>query len=250
MHSLTRLSFATAFICIVSAERSTAQFTPSKWEMGVNVGSLIYQGDLAKSALGYTKSLKPAVGFYVSRSLNDYFALRADLVFGSIGANEGAYSSPAWRKYRDFNFHSSVTQLSAEMEYYFLGEAAPISPYIFGGIGFSFVDIKRNWSGIDDAYFGAQSGTLVGLGKDTLHKLPGLVPVIPLGLGLKYALTPQLSIHAEIMYRLTDTDYLDGFKYSGNPKTNDYFYSFTLGISYRFGHDRMSCPKVPKQPYP
>ena len=253
MKYIIRINIAIAFFCIASFEQAEAQFTPSPWEMGINTGSLIYQGDLSKSKLGYMRSLKPALGFYVSKSLDDFFAVRADLVLGSIGANEATYSSPAWRKYRGFSFQSSITELSGEMEYFLLGDAGgnavgKFSPYVFAGVGFSLLHIKRNWSGINTAYFGAQSQAVIGLGEDTLHKVPWIIPVIPLGLGVKYVLTQKLSLRAELMYRLTGTDYLDGFKYAGNPKTNDYFYTKTLGVSYRFGHNRLSCPRIPRQP--
>lgn len=234
-----------------ASERTSAQFTPSRYEAGINIGSLIYQGDLSAGALGYTRSLKPAIGVFVARSLDEYFSVRATLAFGSIEANDLAYSSPEYRQYRALSFSSSVIEFSGQLVYHFLGNTAAwnnnrFSPYVFAGLGFSSLNIKRNWSKMDLAYFGGQSSTITGLGIDTLHKVPSLIPVIPVGLGVQYLATPRIAINAELTYRLTATDYLDGFKYVADPKKNDYYYGFTIGISYRFGNDRMDCPKVVK----
>jgi len=65
-------------------------------------GTLIYQGDLSESLLGYTHSLKPAIGVFASESLDDYFSVRANITRGEISADESTYSSPAWRRERNW----------------------------------------------------------------------------------------------------------------------------------------------------
>ena len=82
---------------MLATQKTLAQFTPSKWEIGINAGTLIYQGDLSESSLGYTNSLKPSVELWVSKSLDAYFSIRANLLQGSLGADESTYASPAWR---------------------------------------------------------------------------------------------------------------------------------------------------------
>jgi hypothetical protein len=56
--------------------------------------------------------------------------------------------------------------------------------------------------------------------------------------------TNRIFINAEATYRITASDYIDGFSFSGNPVKNDHYYGLTLGISYRFGWNGISCPKV------
>jgi opacity protein-like surface antigen len=238
-------------LVIIGKEKANAQFTPSKYEAGINIGSLIYQGDLSAGALGYTRSLKPAIGLYVARALDDYFSLRANLDFGSIEASDAAYSSPEYRRFRDFSFKSSVVELSGMLVWHPLGNTyansdSRFSPYLFAGLGASFLHISRNWSGMDIPYFGGQSPAVAGLGADTLHRLPKVIPVLPVGVGVQYIVSPRIAVNAEWTYRLTATDYLDGFKYSTDAKKNDYYYGFTVGVSYRFGNNKMDCPKVPK----
>jgi opacity protein-like surface antigen len=251
MNSICRVYLLCVLMITFAAKRTSAQFMPSKYEAGINIGSLIYQGDLSRGALGYTKSLKPEVGVYVARSLDEYFSARATLAFGTIDANDLSYSSPEYLKYRALSFSSSVAEFSGQLVYHFLGNTSVrndsrFSPYVFAGLGLSFLNIKRNWSKFDAAYFAGESGVATGLGTDTLHKVPGVIPVIPVGVGVQYLLTPQIALTAEWTYRITETDYLDGFSHVADPKKNDYYYGFTIGVSYRFGNNRMDCPKVVK----
>ena len=212
--------------------------------------TLVYQGDLSKSQLGYTRGLKPAIGLQAAKTISQFFSLRTALALGSVHAYDSTYSIPAWRKYRDLSFHSPVIELSAVAEYYPLGNAkgdrpGSFSPYLFAGIGTTFLKIKRDYSGFDAAYFGEGSSTVTGLNRDIEHRVPWVVPVVPVGIGVRYMLTDQISLRAEFTYRLTDTDYLDGFKYAGDPEKNDHYYGISIGVSYRFGHNPLDCPKRP-----
>jgi hypothetical protein len=250
MNSIIRAKIAIVFVIELTTQKTLAQFTPSKWEIGINAGTLIYQGDLSESALGNTKSLKPTVELWVSKSLDAYFSIRANLLRGSLGADESTYSTPAWRSHRNLAFHSSVTEVSAELVWDLYGKTyregmRRLSPYFFAGAGFAILNIKRNWSRFDTSYFNSQSTAGRGLGMDTLNKAPTFVPIIPLGAGLRYMATNRILINAEATYRITASDYIDGFSYSGNPTKNDHYYGLSLGISYRFGWNGMSCPKIP-----
>jgi Domain of unknown function (DUF6089) len=226
-----------------------AQFVPSRYEVGINVGTLIYQGDLAKGDLGYTRSLKPAVSLWASRSFDDYFSLRANVLRGAIGADESTYSSPAWRRHRNLAFSSSVTEFSALLVWDMFGKTYRegmhrFSPYLFIGAGLTVLNVKRDWSRFDTVYFPSKTAAYIGLSEDTLHKVPSILPVIPAGAGFRYMISNHFYLNAEATYRISQSDYIDGFKYSGNPKKNDHYYGVSIGVSYRFGRDLTSCPKV------
>jgi hypothetical protein len=249
MNSILRAKFAMVFVIILATQKTLAQFTPSKWEIGINAGTLIYQGDLSEGSLGYTKSLKPSVELFVSKSLDPYFTIRANLLRGSLGADESTYSTPAWRSHRNLAFNSSVTEVSAELVWDLYGKTyregmRRLSPYFFAGAGFAILDIKRNWSRFDTSYFNSKSTASIGLGIDTLHKTPSFLPVIPVGAGLRYMVSNRIYINAEATYRITASDYIDGFSYAANPAKNDHYYGLTLGISYRLGLNGLGCPKI------
>jgi hypothetical protein len=247
MSSVCKAIIATVFIIVTVPALSIAQFTKSKYEIGISAGTLVYQGDLSANLKGDYKTLKPSIGLHVTRTLDRYFAVRAGLLLGKLITDEANYKTPDWKRHRNFKFSTPVTELSSTVIFNFLGENNSdnfhrVSPYVFAGAGATFLNIKRDWSNVDTTVFNSKSAVMVGLGTDTTHSLPGIIPVLPVGAGLRFIIGPQLSLNAEATYRFTANDYLDGFKYSGNPKRNDSYYGFSVGINYRFGG--YNCPKV------
>ena len=249
MHSIVKVTIASLLFVIYCPDISRAQFIPGKYEFGINAGTLIYQGGLSESYLGYFRNLQPAVGINASESLDDYFSFRASITRGEIGADESTYSSPAWRRERNLKFRSSITEFSGQLVWDLFGKTYSLgfhrfSPYFFVGAGLTILNIKRDWSRFNKNYFNSKSSASIGLGIDTLHKLPGVVPVLPVGAGLRYLVSNHIYINAEATYRLTASGYIDGFKYAADPSKNDHYYGVSLGVSYRIGRSGTSCPKV------
>ncbi|HXB29032.1 MAG TPA: DUF6089 family protein [Puia sp.] len=250
MNSIHRTKIVIIFFIILANQKTFAQFTPSKWEIGINAGTLIYQGDLSESSFGYTNSLKPAIELWVSKSLDPYFSIRANLLQGFLGADESTYATPDWRRHRNLAFNSSVSEVSAQLVWDLSGKTYRegmhrFSPYFFAGVGFAILHINRNWSRFDTTYFNSKSPAAIGLGMDTLHKTPGFLPIIPVGVGMRYMVSNHIYINAEATYRIFSSDYIDGFSYAANPAKNDHYYGLSLGVSYRFGWYGISCPKIP-----
>ncbi len=229
---------------IIASTHLNAQQQNSKYALGFNLGTLVYQGDLVPGGIGNLKTLKPALGLNVTRMLDPYFSLRGNLVFGKISSDESKYAQPEYRQHRNFKFSTPVTELSALLIFNPFGESdgssARLTPYVFAGAGLSFLNIKRDYSRFDTTYFPGKSAASLGLGIDTLQKMKRVHPILPVGAGLKYQVTDQLSINAEAMYRYTGYDYIDGFKQAANPKSKDSYYGISVGISYRLGGYR--CP--------
>jgi len=247
MSSICRVTVVTAFLLAIFHSNSFAQLTSSKYEIGLQLGTLVYQGDLAKSAAGDFKLLKPSLGVYVGKTLDKYFALRANFLLGKLAADDSKYSAPAWKQMRNFNFNTTVAELSSTLVFNPLGENSNdnfhrLSPYVYAGAGVSFIKVRRDWSNLNRAAFDAKSEVITGLPLDSAHSLPKVIAVLPIGAGLRFAVNDQLSLNAEATYRFTTTDYLDGFKYAANPDRRDNYYGLSLGISYRFGGYK--CPKV------
>lgn len=251
MNSFWRVVCPTVLLIAFVSIKGNAQYITSRYEAGVSIGSLVYQGDLSESTLGYTKTLKPAISGYVARAMDGHFSLRLNLAIGGLTGDDAAYSSPFYRKMRAFSFHTTVAELSALMVWHplgnnYSGDERRLSPYLFAGVGASGLSVNRNWSRLNVAYFQGDSSFLKGLARDTTAHMPGVIPIVPVGLGVRYAITSNLGIMAEWTYRLTFTDYLDGFKYAVDPSKNDYYYGFMVGLSFRFGKNKLDCPKMPK----
>ncbi|MFI5186193.1 MAG: DUF6089 family protein [Chitinophagales bacterium] len=224
------------------------QFVVSKYELGVGAGVFIYQGDLTPSRLGSYRTLKPAFNMDVNRMISPLLSLRTNLAFGGLKGDDAKYASPAYRQQRNFNFKTPVFELSELIVADLLRSNGSIhsfgiSPYIFTGLGFSVLKIKRDYSHFNGEYFAAETSTIQGLATDAQHSLPKIIPVIPIGIGIKYPLSQKFMIRAETSYRFTFTDYLDGFSKAANAARKDSYQTNTIGIIYRFvTNDTMKCP--------
>ena len=241
------LLFLTTTICFISA---SAQINTSKYEIGVKAGTFIYQGDLTPSDAGSYKTLRPQSGIFASRLLSSSFAVRINFDAGSVHGDDAKYSHPSWRQDRNFRFSSPIYELSAQLILDVLGRnynrpVKSLSPYVFAGAGASYINAKRDFSRMNTAVFTVESEAVAGLATDIKTVTPHIIPVFPVGIGLRYALTQKISIIGESSYRFIPTDYLDGFSYSANPSRNDHYYSHSVGAVYSFGKkNSWDCPPV------
>lgn len=228
-----------------------SSFGQSSWNLGVSAGAFVYQGDLAPSAFGSYRTLRPNLTVWGSRALTDRLSIRASVAMGSLSGDDAAYSAPVWRPERALRFSSSLTEISAQAVWDVGGGRWRVQPYVFAGVGYAFVNVQRDASAFNAAYFGSDK-TAEGLAIDRNRTPPRSLPVVPVGAGLRYPITDRLSLHAETNYRLSHTDYLDGFSQAGNPSLYDHYQSWTIGVSWGFdgvkglfaGGGKTGCPSV------
>jgi opacity protein-like surface antigen len=229
---------------------ASGQVILPKYEIGVKAGTFIYQGDLTPSDAGSYETLQPQFGVFASRLLSPSFSARLNFDAGNISGDDSKYSHPSFRQERNFRFRSPVYELSTQLVWDVFGKnytrpAKSFSPYVFAGVGYTYINVKRDWSRMNAAVFDPESGVPAGLAADAVTTLHHGVIVFPVGLGLRYALTDKFSIIGESTYRFMATDYLDGFSLSANPSRNDHYYSHSLGAVYTFGRkNSWDCPVV------
>jgi hypothetical protein len=224
-----------------------AQINLSKYEVGLSGGVFVYQGDLTPQTLGSYKTLKPQFALHLYRVLSPSFSVRLNFNRGKLYGNDAAYLNPEWRKQRSFTFTTPVTEVSAQAVWSLLSQkSSRFSPYLFAGAGFSFLNIKRDWSNLNTSVFGDGSAVQAGLVIDAAKILPRIIPVVPVGVGVRYSLNDRFSLIGETSYRLSFTDYLDGFSKSANAGKNDHYMSHSVGIVYSFGkkNKTLGCPSV------
>lgn len=237
-------------VLFTSKTRSQSSLIP-KYEIGIHAGAFIYQGDLTPNELGAFNTMKPGLGISATRNINSLYAVRFQFLRGSLKADEAKYDDPAWRQQRNFNFKTPVTELSLHVLRNVTGllpnEAGIINfnPYVFAGINYSFLKIRRDWTRFNYSHFAGESGVVNGLNEDINHKVPKGIFSIPVGIGVRYGITEKLSFSLEGTYRILDTDYLDGFSQAANPDKNDHYHTIMVGLIYSFGkRNRFDCPKV------
>lgn len=225
-----------------------AQIKQSKYEVGAGLGAFVYQGDLAPSRFGSWKTIRPGLVLHGSRLLNRTMALRLQLSIASLHGDDAKYNNPAYRQQRNFNFRTSVVELSPQLVWSPLERSdagKQLSPYVFGGPALSFVRIRRDASAFNAAYFEAEPELVTQLATDLAARTPRLMPAVPVGAGMRYSISPTLVLNAEASYRFLFTDYLDGFSRAANPDRKDHYYSISVGLIYRFGRkNSWDCPPV------
>jgi len=222
-----------------------------RYEIGIHAGTFIYQGDLTPNDLGAFNTMKPGFGISATRNIDSRYAVRFQFLRGSLKGDDSKYENPDWRQQRNLNFKTPVTELSLQAVRNLIGldpnEAGIInfSPYVFAGISYSFLKIKRDWSNFNYSHFAGETVVVNGLTEDINHKIPKGIFSLPIGFGVRYGITEKLSFSLEGTYRILDTDYLDGFSQAANPDMNDHYHTLMVGLVYSFGkRNRFDCPKV------
>ena len=244
MISIFKKTFALAASLLLLCFLVQAQNKWSKYEVGINAGTFIYQGDLTPATYGSFKTPGLVIGINGSNQLTPTILLRVDLNVGRLNGNDAKYSVPAWRQQRAFAFHDKVTEIIGSIVYHPLGVDTRLSPYLFGGAGFSNLTVRRDYSKFNAAYFATEELDKK-LAADIAHSLPKSIPIIPVGVGVRYGLTNKIAISTEASYRIMSTDYLDGFSIAANPDLKDHYYKYSVGLIYSFNkRNRYDCPVI------
>ena len=237
------------FLICSDADSLNAQTHLTRFEFGISGGAFIYQGDLTPSRLGSYRTLKPLINLNVTRIITPMFSLRTNLSVGKLKGDDSKYSLPEYRQQRNFKFKSPVFEISELLvadlfKNNMAREKFSWSPYLFAGAGLSALRIKRDWSRFNAEYFSGEQSTIQGLAADVQHAPPGMIAVLPAGIGVRYTVSSKISVTAETSYRFTFTDYLDGFSKAADPSMRDSYQSHSIGIIYQFvkGNSSWKCP--------
>ena len=236
------------------AQDSCKVCKPYKWEVGLPIGINQYFGDMHCSK-PYPSENNLMVGVFVRRHLNDYFALRGQVLLGKLAGNDLDRPDGRW-DYRRLKFSTPLTELSLLGEFYPLRERRytcdgtfkkTLTPYLFGGIGVAFTNptVKAQNAQLQDD--DPRKYVMAQLYDQDLANRKKAALILPFGVGLKYNVAERWTIGAEVGYRYAFSDYLDGTKLSttalgtgtaltpnGKAYNDGYLVANLLG-SYRFG---------------
>ena len=239
-------SSAFIFSLFIFSDVSAQLSSLPKWEAGINMGAYLYQGDLTPHRLGSVETIQPGFGISGTRIISRAFSARLMFNVARLAGNESIYKYPEWRQQRNLSFTASVKELTLSLHWNVFGtnyDNVKYEPYVFAGAGASFVNINRDYSRFNAAYFGEQSTVPAGLAADAATPTPRVIPVVPVGAGVRYHISDRIVLNLEGSYRLMRTDYLDGFSKAANPDLKDHYSSLTIGASYKFGNkEKYGCP--------
>ena len=227
------------FLLVCAAQKTTAQYyfydnnyydNPVVFELGGSVGAMNCLTDLGgKKGIGkkFIKDLnfgntQLSGGLFFSAIFKNAVALRVEGTFGQVKAYDSILSkvktSTSGRYERNLSFRSNITEFMAVAEFHPLfifkkydenDELPRYSPYVVGGVGFfSFnpqAKLLNRWVDLQPLSTEGQGFAEYPKRKTySLHQIS-----IPVGVGVKYELSPMLNLRAECVYRILNTDYLD-----------------------------------------
>jgi outer membrane protein OmpA-like peptidoglycan-associated protein len=207
-----------------------------QWEIGGFLGSSNYQGDVVKPILFSLKETTGAGGLLLRYHINEQMAVRGNLLIGKISGADDNFES---RGNRGFSFTSPLTEISLVGEYEVFGSRRLrdgafrkyFSPYFFAGFGVGLINPKTNFN--ENNTKSLAEAAAVAKDKATGFKKANLA--IPLGAGVKFGLTPRVTLGAEMGLRPVFTDYLDGISEAANPEKDDWYVFGGLTLGYRLG---------------
>jgi hypothetical protein len=205
-----RQLLAIAIICLplsLFAQNSIVQ----EGEFGIGIGAGHYFGDLNTRAK--LNRPKPAAGIFFRKNFGNYIAMRIAGSFTQLGYSDIYNTHNEYMRRRNLSFNTNVWELGLQGDFNFYrflpGEPDfRFTPYVTFGVSAFNYDPYAYLNG--DKYFLRQLGT-EGQAIDSLHRKPysSMAIAFPFGVGIKYSINERINIGFEVVYRFTNTDYLD-----------------------------------------
>lgn len=200
----------TFFLFLSSSAFSQQSTFLSKSELGPFVGGSYYLGDLNTNE-HFTNS-KLSLGLVYRYNIHSRLAIRANALYGNVYGYDADSKIPVVNN-RNLNFHSSIYELGAGIEFthlpYIINHPRYFaSGYLFAELALFRMNPKTRY---DDEYYELRSLGTEGQGTDLSdRKLYNLTQLsIPLGMGFKVSIGDKMTFALEYGIRKTFTDYLD-----------------------------------------
>jgi OmpA-OmpF porin, OOP family len=203
------------------------------WEAGPWIGFANYSGDVAENRIVVGET-KIGFGFAARYHAARHLDIRVHLMGAKISGSD--QNSPDLKD-RGFKFFTPIKELGVVGEYLlrekdrvsstgtFIGG---FSPYVFAGFGLTFFDPSVE---CDET---ANGTNVCPTFPEANQKKRHVTPIG--GLGIRFDLAEKFVVNAEIGFRPTFQDDIDGVKINGNKDRNDWYYFFGGGVSYIFGN--------------
>lgn len=218
-------------LSVIAAVNGTGQSAPYKFDIGAGLGMSGYLGDANRSSLLKHPGFEGEVSFRYLPNVR--WAFRGVLSALSLSGNTSDVDDilPSTGP-ESYDFKSTVYDLGARVEFNFFNY----------GIGETYKRLKR-WSPYLTVGIGM---SLSSSGEET-----SVAPNIPMGVGLKFKLSPRVNIGAEFTMTKVFGDKVDGPLLNDLNtiktafyKNTDWYSRLTIGISYEFGQRCETCHYV------
>jgi opacity protein-like surface antigen len=181
-------------------------------EFGLGIGSGHYFGDLNTRAK--LNRPKIAATAFFRKNFGNYVAVRAGVSFAQLGYSDIYNTHNETMLRRNLSFNSNVWEMALQGDFNFFrfmpGEPAySFTPYVTLGVGVFNYDPYAYLDG--QKYFLRPLNT-EGQGSSLYpdrQPYSSMAFSFPIGGGFKYAINENINVGFELVYRVTNTDYLD-----------------------------------------
>lgn len=205
-------------------------------EIGITVGASNTIGDI-----GPTKYVNPTdfgYGIQYRWNRSPRHSWRANYTYIPVSGKD-IDSDMGLRKTRNLEFKNTLHEVSLGLEFNFFefdlhNDWFALSPYIYTGLaGFTY----------KDSFYNNKNNQV--LSEDNTYGL-----AIPMTVGIKTLISKRIVLSAEVGFRYTFTDNIDGnaptltsttVRPFGNTNSNDWYVFSGINISYTFGKNPCYC---------
>jgi hypothetical protein len=204
-------SFLIFLFCINSLQAQTVH-------VGVAGGLANYNGDLLDKL--YPKKLTNGhIGIVANYEISEQLLLRGTFTFARVDGSD-AVSDKDYLRLRNLRFESTITEFSVGAEYHLFNlYEKRYTPYVFLGLALFHFN-PYTLDSVGRKYYLKPLST-EGQGIYPNRKQYSLLqPAIPIGGGVKFAITENIRLGVEFGFRKLFTDYLDDVSNS-YPDYND-----------------------------
>ena len=229
---MKRILFCFLLVATCLSSYAQPQAIVQEGEVGVAFGAAHYFGDL-NNRTGI-KNPQLTYGVFAKKQFGSYVALRVAGHFAKLGYADSLSKLP-FQQLRNLDFQNKVWEVSVQGDFNFFkfipgNPDYRFTPYVTLGVGI----IKHN----PYTYYEGIKYKLRPLGTEGQGQgntfYSDQAYCFPLGMGVKYNLVKNLNLGFEVVYRHTNTDYLDDVSIIYQPT---YVNSNGLDIAKKL-HDR------------
>ena len=182
--------------------------------LSIQLNAWRYAGDVAANF----SFIRPGMSVFLMRKLSPHWQARLQLAVGRLEGDDASAPSTSGGYARNFHFRNDIKELSTLLVYEFkssygkYAKRAKFTPYCLFGFGITHHNPKAkspekfNNTWVDLQALGTEGQGRIGYAKPYSK----VVPVIPIGLGLRWRTSDKRwDFSVEIVPRYTFTDYLD-----------------------------------------
>ncbi len=230
----TGFAIATTALFAQDAAKQNPNTVPTKseldnWSVGINAGSMLFYGDIKQYEFApvtkYNNEWRFGCGATVTRSFNSIFSGQLQFLYGELSGTKRKINRTFEANVLEYSLNGIINLSNLT----FSQKAKPRKISFYGLVGFGLTTFKSQLSelntGKDVGSFGYAAS---GPGSKRTKEI-----VIPVGLGIKYKLSPKLDLGLEGTLRNANSDKLD-VTVSPTNKNDKYGYT-DVTLTYKFG---------------